>query len=368
MLRRSARIATHQHAAVPAPVEPQPALRIPQPTQVTVVTIPTVVGGAVVTQVGSSSGEPGPIGPALQGMSGQQPGESISDFAARVLAFSKLVAEEEQRQAEDVAELLRQQQEAAEAQCRHQDEAANVVQRLQQDASASRQHHKLEYAATLCSWQQQELQRLERVINETRDTQSHTNRSFNARLDHLEQEDATSASARPSTSQPSTRELEERIDHVVATIDDLGTLARPATISQQLMVLKTVVPMLQQQPAGNSTPRLYKMSNFRIEKLDDYKKTNPLIWWQGFITEVGLREVPDYFRIAALYLNTTSVCQVWLNHLAVKAGVNVDRLHTKLEWETVEALWKDRFIVQHTKPKAANQVFQMYQGSQPMHD
>ncbi|GBG62176.1 hypothetical protein CBR_g29375 [Chara braunii] len=216
-------------------------------------------GGAVVSQVGSPGGEWELGSPVLQGMTGQQPGESISDFATHVLAVSKLVAKEEQRQADAAAELLRRQQEAAEAQHRQQEAAANAVQRLRQEVAASLHQQELECASTLrgwhftptdghsqpsaeeetkddiskfiarllltCNWQQPELERLKHVIKETRDMHSHTNHSFNACLDNLEDDDAASAHAGPSSSESSTRELEERIDRVVATIGDLGTLA-----------------------------------------------------------------------------------------------------------------------------------------------
>ncbi|GBG73684.1 hypothetical protein CBR_g17026 [Chara braunii] len=337
--------------------------------------------------------------PYSQGMPHLWPGESISDFAAGVLTFSKLVAKEEPRQAEAAAELQRQQQEAAEAQGRQQEEAANAVHRLRQGASASLQRQEMEYAAKLrswhftptdghcqpsedektkedmskliaklmltCNWQQEELKRLEGVINETRDTQSHTNCSFNARLDHLEQDDAASASAGSSNSQPSMQELEERIDHVVTTIGDLATFARPVTISQQLPVLKADVCTLQQHPPGGSNPRPYKMPNLDIEKFDDYHKQDPLTWWQGFTTAIDIHLVPDHLRIAALYLNMTGACQIWLNHLATHEEVTMANLHTKISWDDLAAKWKKRFIVDNAKAHTVNQIFCMFQGTQP---
>ncbi|GBG78412.1 hypothetical protein CBR_g26440 [Chara braunii] len=174
----------------------------------------------------------------------------------------------------------------------------------------------------MCNWQQQELQRLAWVIDSNRDQQDDTN--------------------------------------CVATISNLGTFAEPATISQQLTTLKADVRLLQQQPASSSHPLPLKMPNFRIEKFDDYTKTDPLAWWQGFTTELGLREVPERLKIAALYLNSTGAARVWLNLLAVKEGVNVENLDSKLNWDAITAQWKAHFIVQDTKARGINQRFKMH--------
>ncbi|GBG82483.1 hypothetical protein CBR_g34859 [Chara braunii] len=353
-------------------------------------------------------------------MSGQQPDDSISNFAALILTFSKLVAEEEQPQAASAINwwsnfaaliLTFSKLVVEEEQCRtttatarrrrspvsELGEAANAIQSLSQDTLASLQEQEMEHAATLrgwhftptdghsqpsaeektkedisklivklmltCNWQQHELQRLKRIIDEMQDSQCHANRSFNTRINHLEQDGASSASTGQSSSQPSTLELEQRIDQAVATIDDLGTFMRSKTISllhrAEGRHLHVAATSSQQQLV------MFKMSNFRIDKLDDYTKSNPLAWWQGFTTELGLHEVPERLKIAAPYLNTTGACQMWLNHLAVKEGVDMEDLHTKLDWDAITALWKARFIVQDRKAKAANQAFQIYQGNQP---
>ncbi|GBG66551.1 hypothetical protein CBR_g64821 [Chara braunii] len=263
-------------------------------------------GGAAVSQVGSSGAEQGLDSPVLNSMPGQQPGEYISDFAARVLTFSKVVAEEEQWQAEAAATLRWQQQEVAEAQHRQQEAAADAVQCLRQESATSLLQEELEYAAMLrawhftppdghnqrrstkrqrkkfpsssrrmtCKWQQHELQRLERVIGELRDSQGQANRSIHAHLDRLKQDNAASASAAPSNNQPSTRQLEQRI--VVATIGDLGTLAESATISHQIALLTSSLRTLQQRPSSSGEQHTYKMPNFNIEKFDGYTKQNTL--------------------------------------------------------------------------------------------
>ncbi|GBG90761.1 hypothetical protein CBR_g51267 [Chara braunii] len=107
-----------------------------------------------------------------------------------------------------------------------------------------------------CNGKQQELQHLARVIDNGSDQQDGTNRSFHTRIEDWEDRDTVTPGSRPSMTQPSTRQLEQRIDHVVATIGNLHTFAEPATISQHLRVLKADVRMLQQQPAGSNTRAL----------------------------------------------------------------------------------------------------------------
>ncbi|GBG60793.1 hypothetical protein CBR_g12531 [Chara braunii] len=219
-----------------------------------------------------------------------------------------------------------------------------------------------------CNWQQQELQRLARVIDSNCDQQDGTNRGFHTHIGHLENLDTATPDSKPYTSQPSTRQLEQRIDHMVATIGNLGTFAEPATISQHIASLTSDLRTLQQRPSGSSDQRPYKMPNFNIEKFDDYTKQDPLAWWQGFTTQSRFRDVPEHLKLATLYLNTTGACQIWLNHLISKEGVNMDRLHAKLDWDIVEALWKARFIIQDEVAKGINKDFQMYQGSQPTYE
>ncbi|GBG83456.1 hypothetical protein CBR_g37168 [Chara braunii] len=130
-----------------------------------------------------------------------------------------------------------------------------------------------------CNWQQQQL-RLAQVIDNDQDQQDGTKHGFHTRIEDLENRGVVTLVKGPSTSQPSTRQLGQRIDHVIATIGDLGTVARPATIGQQLTALKCDVGTLQQQPASSSTLHPYKMLTFRIEKFNDYTKTNLFAWWQ----------------------------------------------------------------------------------------
>ncbi|GBG75638.1 hypothetical protein CBR_g20267 [Chara braunii] len=211
----------------------------------------------------------------------------------------------------------------------------------------------------MCNWQQQELQRLAQVIDSNRDQQDGTNRGFHTLFEELDNTDAATPSGEPLVHQPSMRQLEQRIDHVVTTIGDIGTFTEPAMISHQIASLTSSRRTLQQRPSGSVQQHPFKMPNFNIEKFDDYTKQEPLAWWQGCTTELSFREVPDHLKLAALYLNTTGVCQVWVNHLAVKEGVNMDRLHTKLDWDTVEALWKACFIVHDEVARGINKVFQM---------
>ncbi|GBG66130.1 hypothetical protein CBR_g55474 [Chara braunii] len=133
-----------------------------------------------------------------------------------------------------------------------------------------------------CNRQQQELQRLARVIDSNRDQQDGTNCGFHTCIGDLENLDVATPGSEPRTYHPSTRQLEQRIDHMVAAIGNLGTFAEPATISQQIASLTSGLRTLQQQPSGSSDQHPYKMPNITIEKFDNYTKQDPLAWWQGF--------------------------------------------------------------------------------------
>ncbi|GBG59632.1 hypothetical protein CBR_g49896 [Chara braunii] len=65
-----------------------------------------------------------------------------------------------------------------------------------------------------CNWQQQELQRLARVIDNDWDWQDGTTCGFHTRIEDLEKRDAVKPGSGPSTSQLLTRQLKQRIDQL----------------------------------------------------------------------------------------------------------------------------------------------------------
>ncbi|GBG60077.1 hypothetical protein CBR_g408 [Chara braunii] len=93
------------------------------------------------------------------------------------------------------------------------------------------------------------------------------------------------------------KQLEERINHVVASLGDISKFAGASTVSNQLQMLSDRV---QQQPAA--VAKEWKMSSFKIEKFDDYHKTDPLQWWMAFNAEADIHHVLPERRLDALYL------------------------------------------------------------------
>ncbi|GBG74034.1 hypothetical protein CBR_g17744 [Chara braunii] len=94
-------------------------------------------------------------------------------------------------------------------------------------------------------------------------------RALNSRVLDLEQA-APGPDAGVSSNAPSNRQLEERVDHVVAMLGDISTFAAPTTISNQLDTLKTKVQQLQLTNTDGNSTNHYKMPTFQIEKFDDY--------------------------------------------------------------------------------------------------
>ncbi|GBG64444.1 hypothetical protein CBR_g44330 [Chara braunii] len=165
-------------------------------------------------------------------------------------------------------------------------------------------------------------------------------------------------------------QLEERVDHVVAMLGDISVFTEPATIRQRFELLDTKISQQQQtdHSHNNSSARPYKMPTFRIEKFDDYTHQDPVVWWQGFTTELGIHKVPDHLFISALFINTKGGCQIWLSHMATIHGVQVSDLYKKVSWEDMTKKWKKRFIVDDTPALAVNRIFTMAQGSTPTRD
>ncbi|GBG90682.1 hypothetical protein CBR_g51127 [Chara braunii] len=218
-----------------------------------------------------------------------------------------------------------------------------------------------------CNHLQFELANLQRAVRNHKAQHEDAARALDYRVQDLEQT-APRPEAGESSSAPSARQLEERVDHVVAMLGDISTFAAPVTISQQLDTLKTEIRQRHQPPdndrsTNTSTAKHYKMPTFRIEKFDDYTHQDPVVWWQRFTMELGIHEVPEHLFIGALFLNAKGGCQIWLSHMATIHGVQVFDLHKKVSWEELTKEWKKRFIVDDAPALAINRIFTMAQGN-----
>ncbi|GBG65583.1 hypothetical protein CBR_g51465 [Chara braunii] len=146
-------------------------------------------------------------------------------------------------------------------------------------------------------------------------------------------------------------------------LGDISTFVAPTTISKQLDTLKTEVQQLQlPNKDGNNTTH-YKMPTFQIEKFDDYTHQDPVLWWEGFTTQLLILFVAKHAYIDTLFLNSKGGCQTWLSHLASSHGVDVADLKDKISWEELTRLWKKRFIVDGAPALAINRLFGMTQGN-----
>ncbi|GBG85766.1 hypothetical protein CBR_g40495 [Chara braunii] len=216
-----------------------------------------------------------------------------------------------------------------------------------------------------CNYQQAELEKQPQELATPRRTvqsHEHATQALNARLLDLEQavqshEHATQAlnarlldleqavpgpTAGASSSAPSSRQLEEHVDHILAMLDDINTFTAPSTISTQLHTLKTEVQQLQSTNADGNQ----KMPTFQLEKFDDYTQQDPTFWWEAFTMQLRILIVAKHKYIGALLLNSKGGCQTWLTHLATSHDVDVPDLKDKITFEELTRLWKKRFIHQ----------------------
>ncbi|GBG92065.1 hypothetical protein CBR_g54320 [Chara braunii] len=357
MLRRSNRIAAREGRAAAA----EQQLPLPHPSEMDTQGNPTVDN--------ATSGSPreecssNPTGPRAQ-QEGSiatsvgtldaapvwQQGETMTAFLARLGTYMQQVQEEQQREAAAEAARLNAIARAEEQRRRHQADTAANHNQAQRDAAFVLMQQEAAHTAALqawhvdpaettepttedqtksaltsimhkviltCNWQQVELARQARTITEYEETL----KSLHARLDMLEKDDVPHRHTASSSMDPSIRELEGRLDHLVAMIGNLNSFRHPTTISQQIAALQADLRQLQQQPTGtcnNVTPKQFKMPKFSIDKFDDYHKADPISWWQGFTNELSIHLVPPKSKISALYLYSTGASQVWLNHLASK--------------------------------------------------
>ncbi|GBG73380.1 hypothetical protein CBR_g16094 [Chara braunii] len=334
-------------------------------------------------------------------MPGQLANESIVDYKQRFQTQLALIEAEEQRQlaveaarlqaeAAATAEKQRLQAEAdADTQARR-NEAQDLLQRHEaasierlkfwhfepseehDDATLKEQHWK--FMAKLvtrlvytCNHLQSELANMQRAMRNHKARHRDAARALDSLMQDLEQV-APRPKAGESSNAPSARQLEQRVHHVVAMLGHISTFTASTTISKQLDTLKTKVQQLQPpNKDGNSTTH-YKMPTFQIQKFDDYTHQDPVLWWEGFTTQLRILFVAKHAYISALFLNSKGGCQTWLSHLASTHGVDVADLKDKITWEELTRLWKKRFIVDDAPALAINRLFNMTQGNTATRD
>ncbi|GBG62323.1 hypothetical protein CBR_g29931 [Chara braunii] len=135
------------------------------------------------------------------------------------------------------------------------------------------------------------------------------------------------------------KQLDERINHLVASLGDISKFVGAATVSNQLQTLSDRVD---QRPAAAT--KEWKMPNFKIEKFDDYHKTDPLQWWMAFNAEADVHHTPPLRQMDALYLQLIGGAQEFMTHMAVTLECTIATLHTKITWEEFEKKLKTRFM------------------------
>ncbi|GBG73926.1 hypothetical protein CBR_g17641 [Chara braunii] len=329
----------------------------------------------------------------MTGLPGQLANEPIADYKKCFHAQLALIEAEEQHQlaakaaqlqAEEAAtaEKLWLQAEAdADAQARRKEaqgllqrHEANSIEKLKfwhfepnGDKATPEEQHK-EFMTKLvtrlvytCNHLQSELANLQRAVRNHKTQHEDATRALDARIQDLEQVPPR-PDAGASSSASSSRQLEERVDHAVAMLDDISTFAAPTTISSQLHTLKTEFQQLQSTNADGN-PKLYKMPTFQLDKFDDYTQQDPVLWWEAFTTQLRILPVAKHAYIGALFMNSKGGCQIWLTHLATSHGVDVPDLKDKITWEELTRLWKKRFIVDDAPALAINRLFTMSQGN-----
>ncbi|GBG63035.1 hypothetical protein CBR_g34734 [Chara braunii] len=328
----------------------------------------------------------------MTGLPGQLANEPIADYKKRFQAQLAAIEAEEQRQpavkaaqlqAEEAAtaKKLRLQAEAdADAQARRKEaqdlllrHETNRIERLKywhfepNGDEATPEEQQKEFMANLvtrlvytCNHLQSELANLQRAVRNHKTRHENATRALDVRVQDLEQ-------LPPRPDAPSSRQLEERVDHEVAMLNDISTFAAPTTISSHLHTLKTEFQQFQSTNADGNL-KLYKMPTFQLDKFDDYTQQDPVLWWEAFTTQLRILPVAKHAYIGALFMNSKGGCQISLTHLATSHGVGVPDLKDKITWEELTRLWKKRLIVDDAPALAINRLFTMSQGNTATQD
>ncbi|GBG83823.1 hypothetical protein CBR_g37623 [Chara braunii] len=151
------------------------------------------------------------------------------------------------------------------------------------------------------------------------------------------------------------KRLEEPVNHLVASLGHISKFAGASTVSNQLQTLRDRVD---QRPVA--VAKEWKMPNFKIEKFDDYHKTDLLQWWMAFNAEADVHHTPPLRRLDALYLQLIGRAQAFMTHMAATLECTITTLHTKIMWEEFEKKWKTRFMVNNDKLASSRVEYENY--------
>ncbi|GBG60536.1 hypothetical protein CBR_g8560 [Chara braunii] len=206
-----------------------------------------------------------------------------------------------------------------------------------------------------CNWQQHELLAMRQVFirHET------TFKALDKKIATLQAEISTLHAAN-SQQQTLNDQLQTDVSMGLAQLSAAASAG--STVADCSPALATLSDHVQQRPAAVAEE--WKMPNFKIEKFDDYHKTDPLQWWMAFNAEADVHHTPAIRRLDALYLQLNGGVQAFMTHIAVTLECTIATLHTKITWEEFEKKWKTRLMVNNDKRHALNKIFHIFQGQQ----
>ncbi|GBG59915.1 hypothetical protein CBR_g66721 [Chara braunii] len=285
--RRSARIAVRARPAVP-----------PRPKKLSRRTTPAASSMALTVQDARGDHPTYPVRGA---------NEPAADYRGRLLAFSEAVAAVETRK--EIAEAERQ---------RLANEAAAEAQRTTETDAATRDRRNASSTESLIACEhlwttvlqdmifshlradvtqrqtyKNDMTTLTTAIRTEAMQQQQQHQLLNSTVTRVNSIEAN-ASAAPGCTTDVTKQLNERIDHVVTIIGDISTFTGPDSISSTVGVIKTDLTKLQTRP--EAATKTFKMPHFDISKFDDYNKSDALSWWQRFLTEASCRMFTHFIR------------------------------------------------------------------------
>ncbi|GBG76674.1 hypothetical protein CBR_g22891 [Chara braunii] len=333
--RRSARIAVRARPAIP-----------PRPKRFGRRTTPAASSTALTVQ--DTTGD-------LPACPVREASEPLADYRGRLQAFADAVAAAEAQQA--AAEAERQ---------RLANEAAAEAQRTAETDEAARNRRNAASTESLIASEHQWTTILQGMIFVPTETQAEPTQAEAERSNLAIVMLNAKASAAPGCTTDATKQLNERIDHVVTIIGDIGVFNGPDTISSTVAAIKTDITKLQTRP--DAATKTFKMPHFDICKFDDYNKSDALTWWQRFLTEASCRTVPTNDMLKVLYLQLIGGAQAWMNHLAATHKCTIAELHTHITWKEFEQLWFTRFMVHNVVKAAMNEVYTCSHGNMPTRD
>ncbi|GBG64364.1 hypothetical protein CBR_g41564 [Chara braunii] len=205
-----------------------------------------------------------------------------------------------------------------------------------------------------CNWQQRELLATRQVLirHET------TLKAMDKRIVSLQARNSTLHAA--NSQQQILNSQQQTLNTQLQT--DVSTGLAQASAAAPTGSAATLNDRVDQRPVA--VAKEWKMPNFKIEKFDDYHKTDPLQWWLAFNEKADVHHTPPLRRLDALYLQLIGGAKVFMTHMVVTLECTIATLHTKITWEEFEKKWKTRFMVNNDKRHAMNKIFRIYQGQQ----